>query len=51
MEINLTQIIIALISLFTMGLVIKTVIKKNQNKVKQKNIHAKGDVAGRDIKK
>ena len=49
---NLTEIIIALIALFAVGVVIKVVYKKNKksNKVNQKNIHIEGggDVVGRD---
>tara|TARA_B100001063_G_C16273930_1_gene315854 strand:- start:76 stop:273 length:198 start_codon:yes stop_codon:yes gene_type:complete len=49
---NLTQIIIAIIGLFAVGLVIKVAIKKTRksNRVKQKNIHigGNGDVVGRD---
>ncbi len=51
-EDNLTQIILAIIALFTVGLVIKIVIKKTKktNRTKQKNIHIEGggDVVGRD---
>ena len=51
MEINLTTILVAILGLFGVGIVIKLVIKKNINKVTQKNIKSKGDVAGRDINK
>lgn len=52
---DFTTIIIAVISLLATGIVIKIIvsIKSNRNitKVRQTNIKANGDVAGRDINK
>ena len=50
---HLDAIISAIIGLFAGGIGIHFIEKKNNNNTKttQKNITAKGDVAGRDIKK
>lgn len=48
---NFTEIIIAVLAIFTIGIAIKLIIKsKNNNKVNQKNISigGNGDVVGRD---
>ena len=46
---NVTQIILAVIAIFAVGIAIK-VIRKNNNKVNQKDISigGDGDVVGRD---
>lgn len=53
MKLDLTQIILGLIALLAVGLVvtIKLYINNKSKKTIQKNIKAKGDVAGGDIDK